>query len=237
MPYRNMSLDEFARHVGMSVPEVEKLAARGKLPGERIGGQWRFNRPRVTEWLQQEMPSLSEERLLAIERAMADDPDGPTTHIVTGMMGVAGIDLCIRAGSRPSILRELVALAERTGLLYDPAGLLEAVTAREEMCSTAIGNGLAIPHPRQPMPYVSAEPLVCLGRAPQGIPFGSPDGALTHLFFLICSHEDRQHLQVLARLVRMMDGETIDAMRTATAADEALALLIRREERVVGRGR
>ncbi|MGB9626723.1 MAG: PTS sugar transporter subunit IIA, partial [Phycisphaerae bacterium] len=86
-------------------------------------------------------------------------------------------------------------------------------------------------------PYVSAEPLICLARVPQGVPFGSPDGVLTQLFFLICSHEDRQHLQVLARLVRMLDKETVDALRGTDAAEEALALLIRREEQVAERDR
>jgi len=238
MPYRNMTLEDFARHIGMPLAEVARLAERGKLPCEKVGGKWRFNRARVTEWLQEQMPTLSEERLLAIERAMAsDDPEDRTTHIVTGMMSVDGIDMFVRAGSRSSILRELVALAERTDLLYDPDGLLDAVNAREEMCSTALPNGVAIPHPRQPMPYVSAEPLICLARVPQGVPFGSPDGVLTQLFFLICSHEDRQHLQVLARLVRMLDKETVDALRGTDAAEEALALLIRREEQVAERDR
>lgn len=237
MPYRNMSLEEFARHIGMNVLDVEKLAARGKLPGEKIGGQWRFIRPRVTEWLQQEMPTLSEDRLRAVERAMATDPDGPMQHIVTGLLGMGGIDLCIRAGSRRSILHELVCLAGRTGILYDAEGLFEAVEAREEMCSTALPNGVAIPHARQPMPYVSAEPLICLGRVPQGLPFGSPDGALTSLFFLLCSHDDRQHLQILARLVRILDRETVEALQAVAAAEDALSLLIRREEQVADKSR
>lgn len=238
MPYRNMTLEDFARHIGMPLPDVEKLAVRGKLPCEKVGGRWRFNRARVTEWLQQRMPTLPENRLLAIERAMAsDDPEGRTTHIVTGQMSVDGIDMAVRAGSRSSILRELAGLAERTDLLYDRDGLLDAVNAREDMCSTALPNGVAIPHPRQPMPYVSAEPFVCLARVSQGIPFGSPDGVLTYLFFLICSHDDRQHLQVLARLVRILDKDTVDVLRETTAADEALALLIRREEQVAERGK
>jgi len=67
-----MSLEDFARHVGMDAREVRKLADRGKLPGQKVGGEWRFNRARVTEWLQQEMPSLDSERLIEIERAMED---------------------------------------------------------------------------------------------------------------------------------------------------------------------
>ncbi len=238
MPYRNLSLEDFARHVGMPLPEVERLAARGKLPGEKVAGKWRFNLARVTEWLQQEMPTLSEERLVAVERAMSNDgPDPLNTHLVTSMISAAGVDMVLRAGSKPSVLRELVGLAERTGLLYDKDGLLDAVLAREEMCSTAMPNGVAIPHPRQPMPYVSAEPLICVGQVSQGLPFGARGGGLTHLFFLICSHEHRQHLHVLARLVRILDKETVEALRETETTESALDLLIRREEYVARRSR
>ena len=69
MPYRSMSLEEFAKHVGMDAREVRRLADRGKLPGHKVGGQWRFNRARVTEWLQQEMHTLAKTlRDLGIER-------------------------------------------------------------------------------------------------------------------------------------------------------------------------
>lgn len=232
-----MSLEDFSRHVGMDIREVEKLASRGKLPGEKIGGQWRFNRARVTEWLQQEMPSLPGERLVQIERAMAPtDPEEFKSDVVTGLMSCAGINMCIRAGSKKSILRELVALADCTGMLYDRDGLLEALDQRESLCSTALPNGVAIPHPRQPMPYATAEPMICLARAPQGIPFDAPDGSLTNLFFLICNHDDRAHLYVLARLMRILDRETVEELQNMMEADAALALLIRREESLTRQG-
>lgn len=236
MPYQSFSLEEFAQYIGMDLRDVRKLAERGKLPGKKIGGHWRFNRARVTEWLQQEMPSLSEERLIEIERALGSRESGSKQFdLVTSMMTVEGIDLMMRAGSAGSVMRGLVDLAEQTGLLYDKTGLLDAVTEREAMCSTAMPNGVALPHPRQPMPYASGEPIICLGRTPQGVPFGSPTGILTHLFFLICSHEYDQHLHVLARLVRILDEETVTGLRETEEAEEALALLIRREKIVAER--
>ena len=63
MPYRNLSLEQFAKYVGMDAREVHKLAQRGKLPGEKIAGQWRFNRARITEWLQQNMASMHRDHL------------------------------------------------------------------------------------------------------------------------------------------------------------------------------
>lgn len=236
MPYKSMSLDEFARHVGMDARMVRKLADRGRLPGQKIAGQWRFNRARVTEWLQQEMHSLDEQRLIEVERAMGtgEDSDGPAL-IATDLIELEGIDLQLPARTRNSVLREVIKLAGRTGLLWDEKGLLRAVGKREQMYSTALPNGVAIPHPRQPMPYATAEPLICVARVPGGIAFGSPDRKLTDLFFLICNHDDRYHLRVLARLVRMLDTATLDSLRTDESPEEALETLIESERQVVAR--
>ena len=236
MPYRSMSLEDFARHVGMPIRQVRQLADRNMLPGHKVAGQWRFHRARVTEWLQQEMHALDETRLLAIERAMSGPAGGPVdlaSMVVTDLIDLDGIDIAFPAKTSASVLRELVRLADRTGLLYDHKGLLEAVRQRESLCATALPNGVAIPHPRQPMPYVTAEPLICVGRLLSGIGFGAPGGQLTRLFLLICCHNDRHHLQVLARLMRLLDNETVDLLLRADTREELLGALIAKEKKVV----
>lgn len=235
MPYRNMSLDDFAKYVGMDARDVKRLADRGKLPGQKIGGEWRFNRARVTEWLQQEMHTLDENRLIALEKGLCSSSGlsvDADDFLVTDLVGLEGINVALPAKTRASVLRELVNLADRTGLLYDREGLLKALEQREEMCSTALPNGIALPHPRQPMPYVSAEPFICVARLPKGIGFGSVYGDLTQLFFLICCHQDNQHLRVLARLVRLLAAETVAMLLEAQTREDLLAILIEAETRV-----
>jgi len=239
MPYRSMSLEDFAKYTGMDAREVRRLADRGKLPGQKVGGQWRFNRARVTEWLQQEMHTLDEGKLSALERAMGAATEAGTAEggmTVTSLIGLVGINVSLPAKTTASVLRELVKLAEGTGLLYDPAGLLVALEERESMCPTALPNGVAIPHPRQPMPYVSAEPMVCVGRVPRGIGFGSRSRELTRLFFLVCCHEDRHHLQVLARLVRVLHADTVESLMEAATSEELLQILIEKETQVAADG-
>lgn len=232
MPYRNMSLEDFARYVGMDAREVTKLAERGKLPAQKVGGQWRFNQARVTEWFQQEMPNLEADRLVTVERALGAGLD-EGSMVVTDLIGVEGVEPALRANTKSSVLRQLVKLAERTGLLYDAEGMHKALEAREELCSTGLQHGVAIPHPRQPMPYVSAEPMVCIGRTTRGIGFGSPYNDLSRLFFLICCHEDRHHLRVLARLMRILTADTIDHLMHAESREEILQIMLDKETLVV----
>lgn len=238
MPYQSMSLEEFAKHVGMDVREVRRLADRDSLPGQKVAGQWRFNRAQVTEWLQQEMPTLAEDRLIAIERSMGGtDPRtiDKAALTVTRLLGLEGIDVAFPARTKASVLRELVKLADATGVLYDGEGLLTALAQRESLCPTALPNGVAIPHPRQPMPYVSAEQLICVARSPKGIGFGAPDGGLSRIFFLICCHTARYHLHVLARLVRILDEPTVGDLLEAETREDVLRILIAAERDVVAR--
>lgn len=239
MPYRSMSLEDFAKHIGMDAREVTRLVERGKLPVQKVGGNWRFNRARVTEWLQQEMPNLDEGRLAAVERAMstsAGETGLESATFLTDLIGLEGVDLALGANTKASVLRKLVKLAERTRLLYDPEGLRFALEEREDMGSTGMPDGVAIPHPRQPMPYVSAEPLLCVGRVTRGIGFGAPDRQLSYLFFLVCCHDDRHHLSVLARLMRILDEGTLAVLMDVETPEELLQTMIEKERAVSARG-
>jgi PTS system nitrogen regulatory IIA component len=222
MPFRNMTLDELAAHIGIDAREVRRWADAGRLPGQMIGGAWRFNQAALLDWLQQEIHNLDERHVRDLERAMAD---GRGDDVVSALIPVDGIELSLPARSKSSVLRELVRVAEQTGLLYDRDGLVAALEEREQLGSTALPGGLAIPHPRRPMPYATAEPLVCVARVPAGIPFGAPDGRLTDLFVLVCTHDERHHLQVLARIALMFSGDLADRVREATDRHDALAVI------------
>lgn len=226
MPYRNMTLDELARHLGMDVREVRKLAEAGRIPGQFVAGQWRFNRAQLHEWLQREMHDLPAAHIDRIERAMSERHAEP---VISEILPVQAVDMNLPARSKASVLRELVRLAERTERVYDPAALVAALEEREEIYSTGQAGGLAFPHARRPMPLATAEPLICLARVPAGIPFGAPDGQTTDLFFLILSHDERWHLHVLARLARMLTTDLPQQLREAESSEDALAAILRTE--------
>ncbi len=112
----------------------------------------------------------------------------------------------------------MISLAARTGWLWDPEAMLQAVKTREELCSTAMDNGVALLHPRRPMTHILERPFLSLGIATTGIPFGGSRSGLTDVFFLICSVDDRQHLRTLARLGRLLTKEGICGGTRAPAA-------------------
>jgi PTS system nitrogen regulatory IIA component len=226
MPFQNITLEELGRQIGMDVREVRRLADRGSLPGHQVGGQWRFNRAQLLDWLQREMHGLGPTHLRNLERAMSE---GNADAVFDTRLAAEAVDMRLQARTKPSVLRELVKLAEATGLVYDATGIVAALEEREELCSTALPGGVAFPHPRRPLPYATVEPLLCLGRVPGGAPFGAPDGRLTDVFVLVCCHDERQHLQSLARLSLMFSRDLAARLREIEDNEAALALVLQVE--------
>jgi len=188
----------------------------------------------MLDWLQRELHALDPRHILNLERAMSQTQD---EAIISSLLATEAVDMNLPARSRPSLLRELVSLAERTGMVYGRAEIVEALEQREALASTALPGGLAFPHPRRPLPYATAEPMLCLARVPAGLPFGAPDGRLTDLFVLVCCHEERQHLRALARLALLFSGDLADELREAGNAEEALEIVLDTERQMLRKRR
>lgn len=234
MPYRTLTIQEVARMLGVDVRRVERMAQRGEIPCQKVGGQFRFNRAQITEWLQQQMGGMSHENLAQVDAGMTAHRQTPQDELIlTPMLKSEAVTTSLGSRTKGSTLRELVSLATQTGKVYDEHALLEAVQHREELCSTAMEGGIAIPHPRRPLPDAIAEPILVVART-QGIAFGAPDGRLTTLFFLTASQDDRHHLHTLARLCRMLhDEDFIGHLEEAETPAEMIELLTDRESEVL----
>ncbi|OHB63491.1 MAG: hypothetical protein A2Y77_15650 [Planctomycetes bacterium RBG_13_62_9] len=235
MPYRSMTLEEVARLLGADARRVERMAKRGEIPCQKIGGQFRFNRAEITGWLQQSMGAMSHDHLAQVDAGITTQRQTPQDEaLLTPLLRPEAVSTNLGSRTKNSTLRELVLLADKTGLVHDAQELLEAVIHREEMCSTAIEHGIAIPHPRRPLPETIAEPILVVARTSQGIAFGAPDGRLTTLFFLTASQDDRHHLHILARLCRMLrDEDFVNRLETAETPAEMIDLMKAREQDVL----
>jgi PTS system nitrogen regulatory IIA component len=202
MGNETMDMEQLAAYLQRDARELGKLASRGQLPGRKVGGEWRFARAEINQWVESQIHDYSEQQLVALERG--NRAGGEEEPQVAALLSEATIAVPLPATTRSSVLRELVALAERSWQVYDPEAIFEAIKQREELTSTAMPFGVAIPHPRRPLPDALGEHVMAFGRTGSGIPFGGPRGELTDLFFLVLCRDDRTHLRVLARLTRLL---------------------------------
>jgi PTS system nitrogen regulatory IIA component len=217
MAQDDFDIDRLAAYLHMMPNAVQKLAERGKLPGRRIGGDWRFSTAEIHHWLENRIGLSDEEELVHVEGALdnASVESDVEQVSIANLLKLEAIEIPLDVRTRGSVVGRMTEIAARTNLLWDAAKMADAVRAREEMHSTALDNGVALLHPRRPMPGILAEALLALGISPGGIPFGS-NGRLTDIFFLICSTSDYEHLRILARLSRVInDQDFLTAMREA----------------------
>jgi PTS system nitrogen regulatory IIA component len=212
-----MDMEQLAAYLQRDIREVGKLASRGHLPGHKVGGQWRFARAEINHWIETQLPAYTEQQLATLDSA----GDGDGEPLLAGLLSEASVAVPLPASTRASVLKELVNLAEQSWQVYDPEAVLEAIRTREEMGSTALPSGVAIPHPRRPLPAALGESVLAYGRTASPLPFGAPMGGLTDIFFLVCCRDDRTHLRVLARLTRLlMRPEFLDELRAAETPGE-----------------
>jgi len=124
-------------------------------------------------------------------------------------INVASIKADLAADEKPAAIQELVESLAAAGAIAaaDAAGIVAAIMKREELGSTGIGRGVAVPHTK----HASVERLVgTVGVSVEGVDFNSLDGDKVQLFFLLISPPDRpgDHLRALENISRQLRDDT-----------------------------
>lgn len=148
-------------------------------------------------------------------------------EILSGKSVIVGL----KGQNKHEILKELVDALEVGDKISDRDKVLEAVLLREEIMSTGIGHGIAIPHGKSE--YVTALGGV-LGIKSEGVNFDALDGKPTYIFFLLVSPLDVSgpHIKALARISRLLKGEEIrHRLIVAEDREEAISLIEEEEKK------
>jgi PTS system nitrogen regulatory IIA component len=227
-----LTLDELVQRVGRDRRTIEKQVQRGVIPGRRVNGEWRFDDREITHWLEQDLRTLDDSQLEQLEISQ-NSPEFAAQTPLQALLKLETCEIPLDAGTKPSVLQALVEIAGRTWQVWDPSAILSAVRDRETVMSTAFANGVAIPHPRNPLPDALGESLIAFGRTSSGIPFGGPQRSLTDIFFLVLARDSRTHLQILARLGRLIqDEELLNQLRGCENSAAAWSCLIAADQQL-----
>jgi mannitol/fructose-specific phosphotransferase system IIA component (Ntr-type) len=143
------------------------------------------------------------------------------------LISPASINLNLKSPDREGVLEELVAqVPEIASQPEARQTLLRALHEREQLYSTGIGDGIALPHARNALVGLVDKPVIVVGRHQSGVPYGSVDGVPARLFFLLVAPTVTQHLAVLARVSRLLREPKIrQELMNADNAGKALAII------------
>ncbi len=224
-----LSIQEVARELRVSEKTIRRMLWRGNLKGIRVGGQWRF----PIENLAGLLPSGVSAPL---EGNPPPAPPRPVT--IRDLIEAGGIHYRIAGDTPRKVLREAVDATTCIPARFRST-LFRAIWERESTCSTGIGNGVAVPHPRVPfpMPQMDAPSLVSLHFLEEPVDFGSVDKEKVSVLFLLLMKTPQEHLQALSRLIRLLREDSVLALLRKAPLREAIhSELSRLEETVIPEG-
>lgn len=183
------------------------------LPAYRVNEQYWFNRAELLEWANEQKIALSDQ-MIAVE-------EGETPVHLGEALRLGGIFHHIGGTDRASVLRAVVEVMNLPPGV-DRDTFCQLLLARESVGSTAIGDGIAIPHVRHPIVLKTLHPAVTLCFLEHPVDFGAEDGRPVDILFTLASPTVRTHQQLLAELALGLKETRFRSALTRRASDDTI---------------
>lgn len=189
----NLSVKDAASLLTVSEKTIYRWIKQDLIPAYKLGESYRFNRSELIEWATSRRKGVSPE---AFCEPLLDENPLPN---LAEALEQGGIHYRIEGTTREMVLQDTVAHM-RLPEEIDRDHLLRVLLAREQIASTGVGQGIAIPHPRNPVLLHASKALVNLSFLENPVDFFSLDGQPVQILFTLIAPSLRQHLHLLSKL-------------------------------------
>lgn len=218
-----LSVRDTARLLEVSEKTVYRWAQKGEIPFTRVNDQYRFNRVELLEWATARKIPLSPAIFVESES------QGLPLPSLSAALEAGGVFYRIAGTDVPSVLEEVVhhlRLPEEV----DRDHLLQVLLAREALGSTGVGEGIAIPHVRNPIVLHVPRPTVTLCYLEKPVEFGALDGQPVTTLFTMVSPTVKAHLHLLSRLAFCLRDRHLKSILAGEPSRELLLQAFRQVE-------
>jgi PTS system nitrogen regulatory IIA component len=212
-----LTVKDVAGLLNISDKTVYRWMDERKLPGYRLSGQYRFNRAELLDW--------ATANRINVSPRIFEEPEGGSGPLpeLSDALERGGVFYRLAGRSKPAALRNVVEVL-RLPEAVDREFLLEVLLARETLESTAVGEGIAIPHVRNPIVLHVPEPAITLCFLEAAVDFGALDGQPVHSLFTLISPTVKAHLHLLSRLTfALRNPDFKELILRQASRDEILA--------------
>ncbi len=211
-----LTVREAARLLEVSEKTVYRWIGQGVVPAYLINGQYRFHQPELLEW------AAARQRKVSVDIFAEPPGEGEACAGISEALENGSIFYRVEGRDGESALRAVVNLM-RLPDDVDRDFLLRALLAREALGSTAVGDGIAIPHVRSPIVLHVRRPGITLCFLENSIDFGALDGRPVRALFTVISPTTRGHLRLMSHLAfALRDGVFKDAIQREASREEIL---------------
>jgi nitrogen PTS system EIIA component len=209
-----LTIDEVAQCLDVPSSTVERWIRQGRIPVGKSGGECVFQRPILEVWAKKHNLSF-----MLPPKKVKKNLEGKPVSLFNAMV-FGGVNYGIEGDSVSEVLESAV----KNIAFLDQIGqetLLGKLLEREEMASTGIGRGIAIPHPRTPLDESMEEPVIITCFLERPLDYRAIDGLPVFVLFILLSPSIKIHLQLLSRLAFCVrDGSFVDFLKQVPAHEE-----------------
>ncbi|MCR4317425.1 MAG: PTS sugar transporter subunit IIA [Planctomycetes bacterium] len=210
-----ISVKETANLLNVSEATIYRWIRLGTIPAYRINGQYRLNRAKLLEWALSKRMRVYPDVFHESEQSKAPLPT------LSLALTAGGIMYNVKGSDKPSVLRSVVDMLKLPEDV-DREFLYEVLIAREALGSTGIGEGIAIPHVRNPVVLPVLCPSVTLCFLDNPIDFKAIDGKPVDTLFTLISPTVRAHLHLLSRLGFVLQNQELRAALASRLGGKAI---------------
>jgi PTS system nitrogen regulatory IIA component len=211
-----LTVRQAAEYLGVSEPTTRRWIRERGLPVHEVNERLYLNAVELWEWAVENGVPVSRSLLDHARRAPDDVPP------ISELLRTGGILYDIDARTKRDLLRQFVSRLPLPPE-QDRETLLRVLEAREAMGSTGVGDGIAIPHVRNPIVLHLDHAFVTLGLLHQPVDFEAIDHKPVHALFMVVSPTVPVHLRILAQLGFVLrDPELRTMLRQRAPADEII---------------
>lgn len=219
----NLSVKDAAALLSVSEKTIYRWIKQEIVPAYRVHESYRFNRTELLEW--------ATSRRLGVPATALEEPETatlPLPSLVTALEA-GGVFYRILGRNRDEVLSDVVdhlRLPEE----IDRTQLRQVLIAREKLASTAVGDGIAVPHPRNPIFLHVTRPTLTLCFLENPVDFAALDGRPVTVLLTVIAPTLRSHLHLLARLNFVLRDAPLRAVLAACGSREEIFAALRAAE-------
>ena len=223
-----LNVRKAASLLGVSESTIYRWIDERRIPAYRVNESYRFNEAELLEWANSNPVHPPQSLIEGVEAT-------PAAFTLESTLQAGGVHAGVAGRDGASALQAVVAMMPLPADVSRDT-LLQMLLARENAGSTGIGEGIAIPHARNPIVMHLPHPIVSLCYLAQPIDFGAIDGQPVHTLFTIVSPTIKVHLSLLSRLAFALRDPPFAAVVARKGTLEQILPQARRIDNVVAAG-